>query len=47
MGFLYSHSMRCDVIAEGVETAEEAAHLRSLGIDCLQGYLFGRPKPTL
>ncbi|NAZ38111.1 EAL domain-containing protein [Rubellimicrobium sp. CFH 75288] len=30
-------------VAEGVETEAEAAHLRSLGVDCLQGYLFGRP----
>lgn len=35
------------VVAEGVETPAEAAMLTSLGIDCLQGYLFGVPKPTL
>ncbi|MCC7321839.1 MAG: EAL domain-containing protein [Rubellimicrobium sp.] len=34
-------------IAEGVETREEAAHLVRIGVDCLQGYLFGRPKPTI
>ena len=28
-------------VAEAVETAEEATHLRALGVDCLQGYLFG------
>jgi len=28
-------------VAEAVETAEEAEHLRALGVDCLQGYLFG------
>jgi len=30
-------------IAEAVETVEEAEHLRALGVDCLQGYLFGAP----
>ncbi|MHB8245832.1 MAG: EAL domain-containing protein [Acidimicrobiales bacterium] len=29
--------------AEGVETEEEAAMLRSLGVEAAQGYLFGRP----
>lgn len=28
-------------VAEAVETAQEAARLQSLGIDCLQGFLFG------
>lgn len=32
-------------VAEGVETRQEAAHLQHLGLDCLQGYLFGRPRP--
>ncbi len=34
-------------VAEGVETAEEAAQLRRLGVDYLQGYLFGAPKAAL
>lgn len=34
-------------VAEGVETPAEAAMLGRLGIDCLQGYLYGRPKGTL
>lgn len=33
------------VVAEGIETAEELAVLRSLGIDRGQGYLLGRPMP--
>jgi EAL domain-containing protein (putative c-di-GMP-specific phosphodiesterase class I) len=31
------------VVAEAVETAEEAAALRRLGVDCMQGYAFGLP----
>jgi EAL domain-containing protein (putative c-di-GMP-specific phosphodiesterase class I) len=31
------------VIAERVETEAEAAWLRRLGVDCLQGFLYGRP----
>lgn len=30
-------------VAESVETVEEAEFLRSIGVDCLQGYLFGAP----
>ena len=32
-------------IAEGVETAEVAAALRTLGVDRAQGYLDARPLP--
>ncbi|NVK01047.1 MAG: EAL domain-containing protein [Oceanospirillaceae bacterium] len=32
------------VLAEGVETVAEYNHLRNLGIDLFQGYLFARPK---
>ena len=30
-------------VAEGVETIEEATVLAELGVDCLQGYLYGAP----
>ena len=39
-----AHQFEMFAIAEGVETEGEAAHLRGIGIDCLQGYLFGIPR---
>lgn len=42
-----AHQFGIDVVAEGVETEEEADHMRALGADYLQGYLFGRPKIRL
>ncbi|WP_336922108.1 putative bifunctional diguanylate cyclase/phosphodiesterase [Aquipuribacter sp. SD81] len=35
-----------DVVAEGVETAEQADRLRALGVRWAQGRLFGRPVPA-
>jgi EAL domain-containing protein (putative c-di-GMP-specific phosphodiesterase class I) len=32
------------VVADGIETAEEADFLTRMGADCLQGYYFGVPK---
>jgi PAS domain S-box-containing protein len=40
-----AHSLGLDVVAEGVETEAQAAHLRRLGCEVLQGYLLGRPLP--
>ncbi|KAG1649326.1 putative signaling protein [Nymphon striatum] len=33
-------------VAEGVERPEEVEYLAKIGIDCLQGYLFGVPTPS-
>lgn len=39
-----AHQFEMFAIADGVETAAEAAFLQGVGVDCLQGYHFGVPK---
>ncbi|HET8629755.1 MAG TPA: EAL domain-containing protein [Thermomicrobiales bacterium] len=41
-----ARALGCAVTAEGVETAEAAAHLRRLGCALGQGYHFARPLPA-
>ncbi|MEQ9062299.1 MAG: EAL domain-containing protein [Gammaproteobacteria bacterium] len=39
------HSLGHAVVAEGIESPEQAARLRELGCDLAQGFLFSRPLP--
>lgn len=39
----FGQVFNCDVIAEGIETADEATTLTGMGIGMLQGYLIGAP----
>ncbi|MYN08631.1 EAL domain-containing protein [Pseudoduganella aquatica] len=41
-----AHSMKLNVIAEGVETGQQLAFLRREGCDHVQGYYFSRPLPA-
>lgn len=38
-------NFRMTVTAEGVETADDFTRMRDLGVNQIQGYLFGRPMP--
>jgi EAL domain-containing protein (putative c-di-GMP-specific phosphodiesterase class I)/DNA-binding NarL/FixJ family response regulator len=40
----FGNETGCELIAEGIETEEELAALRELGIQLGQGYLLGRPQ---
>jgi EAL domain-containing protein (putative c-di-GMP-specific phosphodiesterase class I) len=40
-----AHSLKMNVVAEGVETEEQSRLLRGLQCDEMQGYLFSKPVP--
>ena len=42
----FSLTTHCQLIAEGVETEEEARTLVGFGVELGQGYLLGRPEPV-
>jgi len=41
-----AHNLGLEVVAEGVETAEQAAFLRAEHCEEAQGYLYARPMPA-
>ena len=41
----FSKSIRCSLVAEGVETGSELTTLRQLGVQLAQGYALARPMP--
>jgi EAL domain-containing protein (putative c-di-GMP-specific phosphodiesterase class I) len=41
-----AHSLKLNVVAEGVETEEQSRLLALLDCDQMQGYLFSRPVPA-
>jgi len=42
----FARTAGCRLIAEGIETEEEASTLAELGVEFGQGYLFGVPAPA-
>jgi PAS domain S-box-containing protein len=42
----FARTAGCRLVAEGVETEEEARTLTELGVEFGQGYWFGRPEPS-
>ncbi len=40
-----AHSLGLEAVGEGVESAEQLEHLRSIGCDVVQGYHLARPMP--
>ena len=38
-----ANDLQLKIVAEGIETADQAERLKALGVDCAQGFYFGRP----
>ena len=45
--FNFAHRLHMRTIAEGVETKEQLAFLRTCGCDRIQGYIFAKPMPEI
>jgi EAL domain-containing protein (putative c-di-GMP-specific phosphodiesterase class I)/GGDEF domain-containing protein len=41
------HSLGMNLVAEGIETRDQAKLLRQMGVDLFQGYYFAKPMPQL
>ena len=41
-----AHKLNLNIVAEGIETEEQAVFLRQMGADKLQGYYFSKPLPA-
>lgn len=41
----FADELKVKLIAEGVETPEQAEHLKKLGVQYHQGYLYSKPLP--
>ena len=41
-----AHSLKLNVVAEGVERADQLEFLRSQNCDIIQGYFFSKPVPV-
>ncbi len=44
-GHGHGHALGLEIVAEGVETPDQAAQLRDLGCTRAQVFLYGRPEP--
>ena len=42
---MLGRSLGAQTLAEGIETAGQAANFRQLGVEYAQGYYFGAPMP--
>jgi EAL domain-containing protein (putative c-di-GMP-specific phosphodiesterase class I) len=40
-----AHTLKLKVVAEGVDSEDQASVLKRLGCDQLQGYLISKPRP--